>query len=217
MNIEQARFNMVEQQIRPCEIFDEKLLELLLKVKRENFVPAMYKDIAFSDVEIPLPGGHKMLLPRVASKLIQELELKNTDKVLEIATGSGYVTALLAKMSEFVYSVEISKVNLQLAVNSLTKASINNVSIINADGSAGLVEKAPFDKIFIGGAFFNGIPEAIKQQLKVGGILVGFVSGGGVTHAVKISRVHQNEFYCTNLFETAVEYLDNVQTQEFKF
>lgn len=217
MNIEQARFNMVEQQIRPCEIFDEKLLKLLLKVKRENFVPAIYKDIAFSDTEIPLPGGHKMLLPRVAAKLIQELEVKSTDKVLEIATGSGYVTALLAKMSEFVYSLEISKVNLQLAVNNLTKASINNVSVINADGSLGLANKAPFDKIFVGGAFFNGIPDAIKQQLKVDGVLVGFVSGAGVTHAVKINRISQGEFCYTNLFETEVEYLDNVQTQEFKF
>lgn len=216
MNIEQARFNMVEQQIRPCEIFNEKLLELLISVKRENFVPNIYKDVAFSDVEIPLPGGHKMLLPRIIAKLIQELELKATDKVLEIATGSGYATALLAKMSEFVYSIEISKINMQLAINNLTTASINNVSIINADGTLGLSDKAPFDKIFVGGAFTQ-IPDNLKQQLKVGGMLVGFKGVGTVMHAVKVVRVNQSNYLETNLFETSIEYLDNVQTQEFKF
>lgn len=216
MNIEQARFNMVEQQIRPCEIFNEKLLGLLLSIKRENFVPALYKEMAFSDVEIPLPGGQKMLLPRVVAKLIQELDLKPTDKVLEIATGSGYVTALLAKMSEFVYSLEISSINLQLAVANLTNASINNVSVINADGTLGLANKALFDKIFIGGAFTQ-IPEKLKQQLNIGGILVGFAGVGTIMHAVKVIRISQDEYIETNLFETAIEYLDNVETQKFNF
>lgn len=216
MNIEQARFNMVEQQIRPCEIFNEKLLDLLIQVKREDFVPVAYKNIAFSDVEIPLPGGQKTLLPRVIAKLIQELAPKTTDKVLEIATGNGYVTALLAKMSDFVYSIEKSKTNLQLAINNLTHASINNVSVINADGTVGLEDKAPFNKIFVGGAFMT-IPETLKTQLKIGGILVGFVGNKQVMHAIKIVRNSENNFIQTNLFETSVEYLENVPTEQFKF
>lgn len=216
MNIEQARFNMVEQQIRPCEIFNEKLLDLLLQIKREDFVPVAYKNIAFSDVEIPLPGGQKTLLPRVIAKLIQELNPQTTDKVLEVATGCGYVTALLAKMADFVYSVEKSKTNLQLAINNLSNASINNVSLINADGTIGLEDKAPFDKIFIGGAFMT-IPEILKSQLKIGGTLVGFVGNKQVMHAIKIVRKSENNFVQTNLFETSVEYLDNVSTEQFKF
>lgn len=216
MNIEQARFNMVEQQIRPCEIFNEKLLELLLQVRREDFVPDIYKDIAFSDIEIPLPGGQKMLLPRVIAKLVQDLAPQETDKTLEIATGSGYVTALLAKMTNFVYSIEKSMPNLQLAINNLSKASINNVSLINADGTIGLEDKAPFDKIFVGGAFI-AIPENLKAQLKVGGILVGFVGTKQLMHAIKLVRNSEDSFTQTNLFETFVEYLDNVQTVQFKF
>lgn len=216
MDFEQARFNMVEQQIRPCEIFNETLLDLLSKIKRENFVPEAYKGLAFSEVEIPLPGGQKMLLPTLVAKLVQELEIKNSDKVLEIATGSGYVTALLARMAEFVYSIESSKTNLQLAVNNLIAAGINNVSIINADGTVGLAEKAPFDKIFIGGAML-AIPEQIKQQLKIGGSLVGFIGTNVVMHAVKIVRTAEDTFVETNLFETLVEYLSNTNTHEFKF
>lgn len=216
MNIEQARFNMVEQQIRPCEIFNEKLLDLLFQVKRESFVPAAYKDIAFSDVEIPLPGGQKTLLPRIIAKLLQELDPQATDKVLEIATGSGYVTALLAKMTDFVFSIENSKENLQLAINNLNHAGINNVSLINSDGTNGLEDKAPFDKIFIGGAFM-AIPDNLKSQLKIGGTLVGFVGTKQVMHAIKLVRNSENGFTQTNLFETSVEYLDNVKTEQFKF
>lgn len=216
MDIEQARFNMVEQQIRPCEIFDKTLLDLLSSVKRENFVPVGYKDMAFSDVEIPLPGGQKMLLPRIVAKLIQELAIKKTDKILEIATGSGYVTALLAKMAEFVYSVEVSLPNKEFAVKNLTYAGINNVSVVAGDGANGLPAKAPYDKIFIGGGLLT-IPEGLKASLRIGGILVGFVGNAPVMHAVKIVRVSENEYSQEQLFETVIDYLEGAIASEFKF
>ena len=116
MDFTTARFNMVEQQIRPWNMFDERVLELLSTIKREDFVQEQYRNLALSDIEIPLPGGQKMLFPRMEARLLQELVLRKRDKVLEIGTGSGYVTALLAKMSDFVYSLEINSQNKQFAL-----------------------------------------------------------------------------------------------------
>jgi protein-L-isoaspartate(D-aspartate) O-methyltransferase len=127
MNVEQARFNMVEQQIRPWNVFDEKILSLLSQIKRENFVTEKYHNLAFSDIEIPLPGEQKMLFPRIEARLLQELQLNKKDKVLEIGTGSGYVTALISKMADFVYSVEINSQNKAFAQNNLTHVGIKNV------------------------------------------------------------------------------------------
>ena len=121
MDFTTARFNMVEQQIRPWNMFDERVLELLSTIKREDFVQEQYRNLALSDIEIPLPGAQKMLFPRMEARLLQELVLRKRDKVLEIGTGSGYVTALLAKMSDFVYSLEINSQNKQFALENLIK------------------------------------------------------------------------------------------------
>jgi protein-L-isoaspartate(D-aspartate) O-methyltransferase len=215
MNVEHARFNMVQQQIRPCEIFDQNLLDLYTSVKRENFVAPQYKNIAFSDLEIPLPGGQKMLCPRVESKLIQELQLSKTDKVLEIGTGSGYVTAVLAKMVDFVYSVEINDINKEDAAKHLMQAGISNVSIISGNGLHGLAAKAPFDKIFIGGGLTH-IPEELIRQLKNGGRLVAIVGKKPVMHAILLERLSETHCRETQLFETDVDYLVHEVDKTFK-
>ncbi len=216
MNFELARFNMIEQQIRPWNMFDEKVLGLLGTIKREEFVSSSLRNLALSDVELPLPGEQKMLFPRMEARLLQELKLRKKDKVLEIGTGSGYVTALLAKLTDFVYSIEINTQNKQFAVDNLTRAGIKNVSIIEADGMSGLENKAPFDKIFVGGAMAE-ISQELKKQLKVGGILVGIEGIAPIMHAVVIEKVSDNEYKQTQLFETFVTPLSSAAPSGFKF
>lgn len=216
MDIEQARFNMVQQQIRPCDVHEKELLALLMKVKREKFTPESYQQIAFSDLEVPLPGGQTMLSPRVEAMLLQALAIEKSNKVLEIGTGSGYVTALIAKLADFVYSVEINEENKHLAIQNLIYAGINNVSIVHGNGLEGLASKAPYDRIFIGGALLEA-PELIKSQLRVGGKLVGFTGQRPILHAVLIERVSENEYVETKLFETDIEYLINENNKYFTF
>lgn len=216
MNFEQARFNMVEQQVRPWNVFDENVLAMLTNVKREEFVSPEYKAIAFSDVEIPLPGGQKMLFPRVEARMLQELNLSKKDKVLEIGTGSGYVTAMLGKLTDFVYSIEINTKNKEFAVSNLTKAGIKNVSIIEGDGLNGLAAKAPFDKILVGGSL-PVIPQTLKQQLKVGGHMVAVIGTKPAMHAVHITRVAENEFIEKQIFETIIDELTGAHQNQFKF
>lgn len=214
MDFELARFNMVEQQIRPWKVFDENVMKLLGTIKRENFVQDNYRNLALSDIEIPLPGQQKMLFPRMEARLLQELKLSKKDKVLEIGAGSGYVTALLAKLTDFVYSVESDLNNKNFAINNLTKAGIKNVSVIEGDGSFGLEAKAPYDKIFIGGGV-DSINDSFKKQLKVGGLLVAIVGSSIIKEAVLLEKVTENEFIETKLFETFVEQLVNNTHKSF--
>jgi len=216
MDMENARFNMIEQQIHPWNVSDKALLDLLFSIKREAFVPSKFKHMALSDLEIPLPGGQKMLLPSIEIKLIQELKVQKTDKVLEIGAGSGYVTALLAKLAEFVYTLEINEQNKQLALKNLAHAGVNNVSVISGNGIDGLASKGKFDKIFIGGGVVT-IPEVLKNQLNIQGKLVGFSGTKPVMHAVLIEKISQNEYSERKLFETDVEYLINASVPKFKF
>jgi protein-L-isoaspartate(D-aspartate) O-methyltransferase len=187
-----------------------------MTLKRENFVPEAYKSIALSDVEIPLPGSGKMLFPRVEARLLQELNLSKHDKVLEIGAGSGYVTAILAKLSGFVHSIERDETNKKLAMNNLTENGITNVSLSSGNGIDGMPAKAPFDKIFIGGALVE-ISDSLKKQLKVGGKLVGFIGREPIMHAIVIDKISEIEFKQRQLFETNVEYLVGEQVEKFNF
>lgn len=216
MNFEQARFNMVEQQIRPWNMFDETVLGLLGKIKREEFTLPQYRNLALADVEIPLPGQQKMLCPRIEARLLQELHLTKTDKVLEIGTGSGYVTAILAKLTDFVYSLEINNQNKQFALKNLSQAGIKNVSLQEADGIQGLENKAPFDKIFVGGSLYT-LTDRLKSQLKIGGRLVGIIGTSPIMHASVIVRTSATEYKQTQLFETYVTELISPTFAAFKF
>jgi protein-L-isoaspartate(D-aspartate) O-methyltransferase len=215
-NIEQTRLNMVEQQIRPWDVFAPNILNIFMTLKRENFVPKAYKNIALSDIEIPLPGGQKMLFPRIEARLLQELNLAKHDKVLEIGTGSGYVTAILAKLAAFVYSIEISDINKKLAMNNLMENNITNVSLDDGDGINGIPNKAPYDKIFIGGALIK-INNNLKQQLKIGGKLVGIIGHEPIMHGIIIDRISETEFHQKLLFETNIPYLIGEHTHKFNF
>lgn len=216
MDFTTARFNMVEQQIRPWNMFDERVMELLGTIKREEFVQVEHRNLALSDVEIPLPGGQKMLFPRMEARLLQELELRKKDKVLEIGTGSGYVTALLAKMTDFVYSLEINAQNKQFALDNLIKTGIKNISIIEMDGLNGYEAKAPFDKIFVGGSV-KAVSTALKNQLKVGGRLVAIIGEAPIMYAVLIEKIAENNFKQSTLFETSVDPLVSSAHTNFVF
>ena len=207
MNIEQARFNMIEQQIRPWEVLDPQVLDLLFVVKREDFVPAAYRNLAFADTEIPLGSGQVMLAPRVEAKLLQELGVKKTDKVLEIGTGSGYMAALLAARAEHVVSVECRPELAEMARQNLERAGISNVSIEVCDGANGFSGRGPYDAIVVS-ASVPAVPEALLKQLRVGGRLAITVGEAPVMEAQLITCTADGIYNTVNLFETVIPALD---------
>lgn len=207
MNIEQARFNMIEQQIRPWDVLDPKVLTLLAKVKREDFVPATYRDLAFADLEIPLGEGQVMLPPRVEARLLQELGIKKTDRVLEIGTGSGYMAALLAASAEHVTTLEIRPSLAAVARENLQRSGVDNVTVEVANGLSGWSQRAPFDAILVSGALPE-VPAALLKQLRVGGRLAVIVGEAPVMEAQLITCTAEGVFNTINVFETVMPSLD---------
>ena len=196
MDLNQARFNMIEQQIRPWEVLDPQVLELLSVVRREDFVPLAHKALAFVDMEIPLGNGQVMLAPRVQARLLQELALQKTDKVLEVGTGSGFMAALLAHQAASVLSLEIDAGLATQAQKNLYKAGVNNVTVRNADGSQGAAADGPFDAILLSGSVAE-VQQALLAQLKVGGRLVAIVGQEPMMRATVVTRTSENAFTTT--------------------
>jgi len=217
MNLEQARFNMVEQQIRPWDVLDLDILDLLSKLKREEFVPESTRNLAFVDMEIPLGNGQKMWQPKMEARVVQDLAIKPTDTILEIGTGSGYLTALLAKRGRQVYSVEIDPAQSAQAVKHLQAAGIDNVSLEVGDAAQGWPNKGPYDVIVLTGSV-PVLPQAIKQQLTIGGRLFAIIGDAPVMRGTLITREAENAFSSVVLFDTVVPPLINAeQPQRFKF
>ncbi|MEY2633314.1 MAG: hypothetical protein RIR00_1968 [Pseudomonadota bacterium] len=211
MNIEQARFNMIEQQIRPWEVLDPSVLDLLSVVKREDFVPTAHKALAFADLEIPLESGQVMLAPKIEAKVLQELSLKKTDRVLEIGTGSGYMAALLAACAEHVVSVEINPALAAQARQNLQQAGITNVSVEEGNGANGWSQRGPYDVIVLSGSVLT-LPDALLKQLRVGGRLFAIVGTAPVMEAQLITHTIEGVFNTVNLFETVVPALQSGPT-----
>ncbi len=208
MNIEQARFNMIEQQIRPWDVLDPQVLDLLFVVKREDFVPAAYRNLAFADMEIPIGNNQAMLAPKIEAKLLQELSLKKTDKVLEIGTGSGYMAALLAGRADHVVSVESRAELAAQARQNLDNAGVRNVTIEIGDGSQGWSARGPYDAIVVS-ASLPTLPAALLKQLRVGGRLAVIIGDAPVMQAQLITCTAEGTYNTVNLFETVVPPLDN--------
>lgn len=209
MNIEQARFNMVEQQIRPWEVLDQTVLDLLFVVKREDFVPVAYRNLAFADMEIPIGSGQVMLAPRVEAKLLQELGIQKTDKVLEIGTGSGYMAALLAARAEHVLSVEIRPELANFARENIQRAGITNIKLETGCGAKGWAQAGPYDAIVVSAAM-PVVPEALLKQLRVGGRLAVVVGEAPAMEAQLITCTAAGIYNTINLFETVIPSLDGV-------
>ena len=217
MNIEQARFNMIEQQIRPWDVLDPDVLELLVVVKRENYVPAAYKNLAFVDSEIPLPGGEAMLTPKLEARLLQDINLKKHENVLEIGAGSGYMAALLAHKGRHVTTVEISPELKALAEKNLADNGVTNVTVELGNGAQGWANGAPFDVIVVSGSL-PVLPEALLQQLKVGGRLAVIVGQSPAMKAQLVTRVSESAYDTKTLFETEVKLLKDATTpSQFSF
>ncbi len=208
MNIEQARFNMIEQQIRPWEVLDPQVLDLLFVVKREDFVPPAYRNLAFADMEIPIGSGQVMLAPRVEARLMQELAIKKTDKVLEIGTGSGYMAALLAACADQVVTVESRPEIADFARQNLERAGVANVTIEIGDGANGWSQRGPYDAIVVSGAL-PSLPDALLKQLRLGGRLAAIVGEAPVMEAQLVTCSAEGVYNTVNLFETVVPKLDS--------
>ncbi len=213
MNIEQARFNMIEQQIRPWDVLDPQVLDLLFVVKREDFAPPAYRNLAFADMEIPLGDGQMMLAPKIEAKMLQELGLKKTDKVLEIGTGSGYMAALLAARAEHVVTVECRPALVEMARQNLERAGATNVTIELGDGASGWSQRGPYDAIVVSGSV-PAVPDALLKQLRVGGRLAVVVGEAPVMEAQLITCTADGIYNTVNLFETVIPALDGFATKD---
>jgi protein-L-isoaspartate(D-aspartate) O-methyltransferase len=206
MNIEQARFNMIEQQIRPWNVLDTDILDLLHVVKREQFVPAAFQNLAFADVEIPLPDGEAMVTPKLEARVLQEIGLKKHETVLEIGTGSGYMAALMAHRAAKVTTVEINPQIKELAEKNLAKAGIGNVTVELGNGAQGWDKGSQFDVIVISGAL-EVLPEAFLRQVKVGGRIAAIVGEPPAMEFNIVTRTGENAWNTVKVFETNVKYL----------
>jgi len=214
---EQSRFNMVEQQIRTWEVLDPKVLDLLKKLPREDFVPKQYQGLAFADIEIPLGNGQFMLSPKIEGRILQALAIKNTDKVLEIGTGAGYLTALMASQAKRVDSIELdAKLSAQAAKHGAAHG-IKNVNFIVGDGTQGLAAKAPYDVIVYTGGL-SLMPTSVESQLAVGGRLFAVVGEAPIMEAILVKRVSEDACEREALFETCLPILANApQPERFSF
>jgi protein-L-isoaspartate(D-aspartate) O-methyltransferase len=215
-NMELARFNMVEQQIRPWDVLDADVLDLIKKVKREHFVPMDKQSLAFMDVEIALGHNVKMWSPRVEARALQALKLKPTDRVLEVGTGSGYLTALMSRMAEHVTSVELVQELSARAARTLGAHHFDNVTLEVGDASCGW-GKEKYDAIVLTGSVPLP-PQSFYDMLNVGGRLFAIIGDAPAMHATLVSCVAPGVFETTTLFETSVEPLANApQPQRFVF
>lgn len=217
MNLEQARYNMIEQQIRPWEVLDATVLDLLKQVPREVFVPTQYSGLAFADIEIPLGHDQSMLSPKLEARIVQSLNLKKTDKVLEVGTGSGYMTALLARLAGEVVSVELVEALAAAARAKLHQQGVGNVTVQIGDAAQGWAAAAPYDVVVLTGSV-PVLSNAFKQQLKPGGRLFAIVGEAPVMEATLVTCLSPNVFRTEKLFEICAPSLVNApQPERFSF
>ncbi|HVS27113.1 MAG TPA: protein-L-isoaspartate O-methyltransferase [Burkholderiales bacterium] len=217
MDIEQARFNMIKQQIRTWEVLDQEVLDLLLVIRRERFVPEKWRALAFADMEIPLGHDQAMWQPKMEARVLQELAPKKTDMVLEVGTGSGYLTALFAAKAQHVYSVEIIPEFSKQAAQTLRSESTSNATLEVGDAARGWNAHAPYDVIVLTGSV-PMLPEAWQQSLNPGGRLFAIVGDPPVMAARLIACVAPGAYNSVDLFETCITPLVNApQPERFIF
>jgi len=217
MNLEKARFNMVEQQIRPWEGLTADVQELLYAVKREEFVPTGLCALAFADADIPLGHGATLSSPKLAARALLVLKVRKSDRVLEIGSGSGYMAALLAAHGERVWSVEIVPELAKLARDNLARQHITNVTVEVGNGARGWPGHAPYNVIMVSGSL-PYLPKELLSQLKVGGRLFAVVGEAPAMTAQLVTRVGEDRYDTDGLFETDLAPLiEAPQTQRFVF
>jgi len=201
MNFELARYNMIEQQIRPWNVLDPAVLSLLAVVRREDFVPGAYRALAFVDTEVPLPEGQCMLAPKVEARLLQEAGVQRHERVLEVGAGSGFMAALLAHRARSVLSLEVHPALATFAGGNLQRAGVANCKVRVFDGSRGMPAEAPFDVIMLSGSV-NAVPQALLDQLAPDGRLLAIVGDEPMMRAVRVQRLAPSSFESRELFDT---------------
>lgn len=217
MNQEQARFNMVEQQIRPWQVLDKAALAVLSQVAREIFVPQAYQALAYTDTDIPLGHGQSMVAPRIDARLMHDLHLNGSEKVLEIGTGSGYLTALLAARAQRVISLEIQPELASTARANLQRAGVTNADVRVGDGHQGSASDGPFDAIVLGGSVAE-VPQALLQQLARGGRLIAVVGTEPMMCATLFTRTADATWQSQALWDTLTPRLQGfAEPSRFQF
>jgi len=217
VNFEQARSNMVEQQIRTWEVLDQAVLDLLYAVPREDFVPAACRTLAFADLEIPIGEGEKMMAPKVEARIVQELALRKTDRVLEVGTGSGYLTALLARRAAHVHSLEIRPALAAFGRANLERHGADNVTLEIGDGARGDAKRAPYDAIVLSGST-PVLPRALLEQLAPGARLFAVVGEPPVMVARLVTCTAPGAYRTAELFDTLLAPLANAEhAPRFRF
>ncbi|MEW6646169.1 MAG: protein-L-isoaspartate O-methyltransferase [Pseudomonadota bacterium] len=215
MNLEQARHNMIVQQIRPWDVVDDQVLDLIMRTPREDFVLPPYRNLAFTDTALPIGHGQVMMPPRLEARLLQALAVQPDESVLEIGTGSGYVTALLAQLARHVYSVEIVPQLKQAAEQRLAARGLTNVTVDEGDAAAGWPRRGNYDVIAVTGSLPE-LPQALQQELNIGGRLFVVVGEAPAMEALLITRTGENEWARESLFETELPPLQNApRSQRF--
>lgn len=216
-DINGARFNMVEQQIRPWNVFDEQVLDLMKAAPRHEYVPVAYKNLAFADMHIPLGGGREMMPPKVEARALQAIEIQPDDHILEIGTGCGYLTSLLAKLGKEVISTDSDGALSQRAGEVLSRHGIDNVRLEVGDALDGWDAHAPYDVIVINGSL-PSLPEGIRHNLAIGGRLFAVIGEAPVMEARLIQRASDAIFNEAALFETDLAPLPGAKhPQHFEF
>ena len=220
MNLEQARANMVEQQIRPWEVLDQDVLDLLYTVPREEFVPASCRNLAFTDMEIPIGEGERMWAPKMEARVLQELAPRRSDRVLEIGTGSGYLTALLAHRAAHVTSVEIRPALAAFGKANIARHGVDNVTLEVGDGARGYAKGGPYDIVVLTGSV-PVLPRSLLESLAPGGRVFAVIGEAPLMTASIVSRTTHAappSFRTTALFETVIAPLVNCeQPSRFAF
>jgi len=217
MNIEQARFNMIEQQIRPWDVLDTDVLKLLGEVKRERFVPPEHRDLAFADLEIPIGGGEAMWQPKVEARVVQELEIRPTDTVFEVGTGSGYLAALLARLAKHVTSAEIDPALAERARATLQAEAVGNVTLLTGDSARAPLGEQSYDVIVLTGST-PVLPQAFTDRLNPGGRLFAVTGDLPVMKATLVRQGARGELQTVTLFETVLRPLQHaLQPERFRF
>lgn len=213
MDVEQARFNMIEQQIRPWEVLDDRVLSLIAEIPREAFVPEGKCKLAFADIGIPLLHGQEMMQPKIEARLLQALAIRETDTVLEIGTGSGYLTALLAGLAKHVYSVDLFPEFTAEAAVKLEQSNIKNVTLKTGDAAQSWSPHQPYDAIAITGSCLTP-PSEYLNALRVGGRLFVIVGEAPVMEALLYTRTSNDSWAKEALFETVLPALLNTKTSQ---
>jgi len=220
MDFKKARFNMVEQQVRPWDVLDPRVLAVISEIPREQFAPDEYKNLAYADTRIPL-GQYEdhtcnMAKPIIEGRILQEMDISEDDLILEIGTGSGYLTACLAKLGRHVDSVDINEDLTAMAEKNLNALGITNVNLVSGDASKGWQQKTSYDVIVISAAM-KAIPTSYKKLLTPGGRMFVIVGEAPAMTAHRITRTGKNEWTDETLFETSIEPMIQPVEQTFEF